>query len=77
MSLDKNDELEKEINAFENEKKMLNHKTLLVKNQFIDEIKNGLGEQIKNSDKFEVVKPSIWKRIGKIIKNIFIGFKND
>ena len=75
MTLSEDDEILNEINDTNNEKIMLNYKTSLAKTQFIDEIKSGLGEEIKKSgNKVEVIKPSIWKRIRLIIKKLFTGF---
>ena len=75
MSLDKDGDVLKEIGDATNEKKMLNYKTSLAKNQFINEIKNGLGDEIKKGgNKFKVIKPSIWQKIKIIMNKIFTGF---
>lgn len=75
MNLYQDDKILKEINEANNEKKMLSYKTSLAKAQFIDEIKNGLGEEIKtNANKIEKIKLTFWQKIGKIIKKIFTGF---
>lgn len=69
------DEVQKELNEAENEKKLLDYKLSKSKIDFIDEIKSGLGKQIKeNGNKVEVIKPSIWKRFGNAIKRIFTNF---
>lgn len=70
----KDDDIVKELNGAEKEKEMLNFRTSLAKNQFIDEIKNGLGEEIKaNGNQVKIIKPTIWQRIGRTIKKIFTG----
>jgi len=69
------DIIAKEVKKTENEKKMLYYKANLAKSMFIDEIKNGLGEEIKkNCNKIEIIKPNIWQRISKIIGRFFTSF---
>lgn len=75
MNLNLNDNIKKEIDKTKNEKKVLDAKLSLAKNQFIDEIKYNLGEEIKkNGNKVEVIKPTFWEKIRKIIKKIFTRF---
>ena len=75
MNLKLDKELQKEFDEAKNEKKLLDNKSLLAKSQFIDEIKNNLGEEIKkNGNKVEVIKPTFWEKIKKIIRKIFTGF---
>ena len=46
-----------------------------MKNNFINEIKNGLGVIIKeNPTTIEVIKPSVWDKLGKLIKKFFAMF---
>lgn len=75
MSLHEDEQILNELNDTTNEKKMLDYKTSLAKTHFINEIKNGLGDEIKsNGSKIKIIKPSIWKKMGNIIKKIFTGF---
>lgn len=47
-------------------------KTKLKKEQFIKEIRNGLGEHIKkNGNKVTKIKVSLWVRLKRKMKNIF------
>jgi hypothetical protein len=62
------EEYKKEENliAFDKEK------TKLKKEQFIEEIRNGLGEHIKkNGNKVTKIKVSWWVRLKRKMKNIF------
>jgi len=69
------DVAEKELKETINEKKMLSFKTTMAKHQFIDEIKNGLGQEIKSSgNKVKIIKPTFWQKLGRIMKKIFTGF---
>ncbi len=61
------------MDEFEKEKRLMNldrEKTKLKKEQFIKEIRGGLGEHIKRSDnKIKKIKKSCWKRfLDKLIK---------
>jgi hypothetical protein len=50
------------------------YKTALKKVQFIDEIKNGLGGEIKMNPKPKIIKRSLWYKFIQSIKKIFTKF---
>lgn len=50
------------------------YKTALKKAQFVNEIKSGLGEEIKKNPKPKVIKRSFLYRIGQSIKKMFTKF---
>lgn len=50
------------------------YKTALKKAQFVNEIKSGLGEEIKKNPKPKVIKRSFLCRIGQSIKKMFTKF---
>ncbi len=50
------------------------YKTALKKAQFVNEIKSGLGEEIKKNPKPLVIKRSFLYRIGQSIKKMFTKF---
>lgn len=50
------------------------YKTALKKAQFVNEVKNGLGEEIKKNPKPKVVKKNLIARIALIIKKLFTKF---
>jgi hypothetical protein len=50
------------------------YKTALKKAQFVNEVKNGLGEEIKKNPKPKVIKRSFLYRIGQSIKKMFTKF---
>ena len=50
------------------------YKTALKKAEFVNEIKNGLGEEIKKNPKPKVIKRSLLYRITSTIKKIFTKF---
>jgi hypothetical protein len=73
--LHNDDEVMRELDEARKEREMLSFKTSLAKAQFIDEMKNGLGDEIKETgNKVEIIKPTFFQKIGKIIKKIFTGF---
>ncbi len=62
------DELKREENLIKFDKE----KTILKKEQFINEIRNGLGEHIKkNGNKITKIKKSRWSRMMSKIKQMF------
>ena len=62
------DELKREENLIKFDKE----KTILKKEQFINEIRNGLGEHIKkNGNKITKIKKSRWSRMMSEIKQMF------
>ena len=50
------------------------YKTALKKAEFVNEIKNGLGEEIKKNTKPKVIKRSLFYKITSMIKKIFTKF---
>ncbi len=50
------------------------YKTALKKAQFVNEIKSGLGEEIKKNPKPKVIKRNFLYRIGQSIKKMFTKF---
>ena len=50
------------------------YKTALKKAEFVNEIKNGLGEEIKKNPKPKVIKRSFFYKISSMIKKIFTKF---
>jgi hypothetical protein len=50
------------------------YKTALKKAQFVNEIKSGLGEEIKKNPRPLVIKRSFLYRIGQSIKKMFTKF---
>jgi hypothetical protein len=50
------------------------YKTALKKSQFINELKNGLGEEIKKNPKPKVIKKKFLHRIRESIKKMFTKF---
>jgi len=61
-----------EIKREENLMALEREKTQLKKEQFINEIRNGLGEHIKkNGNKITSIKKSRWKKILSIFSKIF------
>lgn len=50
------------------------YKTALKKAEFVNEIKNGLGEEIKKNPKPKLVKRSCFYKITSMIKKIFTKF---
>lgn len=69
------DTLAKELLAKENEEKLELFKTQLKKAQFIDEIKNGLGSEIKrNPNTVKIIKKSWYKKLKITLGNLFRKF---
>ena len=50
------------------------YKTALKKAEFVNEIKNGLGEEIKKNPKPKVIKRNFFYKITSMIKKIFTKF---
>lgn len=71
----RSNEVIKEFNETKNEQKLLINKTKLEKSKFINEIKNGLGEEIKsNPSQITKVKYSFKNKLIKFLNNIFTKF---
>jgi hypothetical protein len=52
----------------------MTYKTDLKKAEFVNEIINGLGEEIKKNPKHKVIKRSFFYKITSMIKKIFTKF---
>ena len=50
------------------------YKTALKKTQFINEVKNGLGDEIKKNPKPKLIKKSFTSKIISAIKKVFTKF---
>lgn len=50
------------------------YKTALKKAQFVNEVKNGLGEEIKKNPKPKIIKKSFMSKITSAIKKVFTKF---
>lgn len=67
--------IENEIKKLENEIKADNFLTKIKKESFINEIKSGLGDKIKNNPKsVKVIKEPFLYKLKKFLKNIFTKF---
>ena len=71
----KNDIISKELDSAEKDIHLEKYKTALKKAQFIQEIKNGLGKEIKiNPNKLTIINKPWYIKLGNIIKKIFTKF---
>lgn len=71
--MDKNLEKELKDSAFED--KHNKAVTILKKKQFIEELKSGLGEEIKkNPNQVKIIKKTFLQKIGLVLKKIFTKF---
>jgi hypothetical protein len=71
----KNDIISKELDLAEKDIHLEKYKTALKKAQFIQEIKNGLGKEIKiNPNKLTIINKPWYIKLGNIIKKIFTKF---
>jgi hypothetical protein len=67
--------IEKELEKNKQLEHIEKYKTALKKAQFINEIKNGLGNEIKvNPSKIRFIKKPWHKRLGLFLKKIFTKF---
>ena len=67
--------IDRELNLAEKEVLVEKYKTALKKTQFINEIRNGLGDEIKkNGGKVIIHKKSLYKKIFESISKIFTKF---
>lgn len=72
---EKNLERVETINVVENEIKAIRNNTELKKKQFINELKSGLGDRLKqNPNQIIVKKETLLQRIAKKLKNLFTKF---
>jgi hypothetical protein len=71
----KNDIITRELDTAEKDIYIEKYKTALKKAQLIQEIKNGLGKEIKtNPNKITIIKKPWYIKLGDIIKKIFTKF---
>ena len=67
--------LNKELDAAEKDIQLEKYKTALKKAQFIQEIKSGLGAEIKNNpNKITIIKKPWYIKLGNVLKKIFTKF---
>lgn len=75
MSGKKKDIVSKEIEQVEREILADRYNTALKKMQFVNELKNGLGSELKNNpNKIKLVKKSFWAKIKDYLKGLFTKF---
>ena len=75
MTAKKKDLIGQQIEQAEREILMAKYQTALKKGQFINELKSGLGKEIKeNPNGYIIHKKSIWKKISESLKKIFTKF---
>lgn len=71
----KRDIISKELEAADKDIQLEKYKTALKKAKFIMEIKNGLGQEIKNNpNKITIIKKNWYQKLGDMIKKIFTKF---
>lgn len=69
------DTLSKELEATERDIEMQKYKTALKKAQFISEVKNGLGKEMKeNPNQIKIIKKPWHKRLKMFLAKIFTKF---
>jgi len=67
--------ISREANIAEKEILVEKYKTALKKQQFINELKSGLGDEIKkNPNKAKIIEKKWYQRLGIVFKNIFTKF---
>jgi hypothetical protein len=67
--------ISREANMAEKEMLVEKYKTALKKQQFINELKSGLGDEIKkNPNKAKIIEKKWYQRFGIFFKNIFTKF---
>jgi len=67
--------LNREVKQAENEMLLEKYKTALKKTQFINEIKSGLGKEIKsNPSKVKIIKKTWYQKLLSVLKKIFTKF---
>ncbi len=75
MALYNDKEILREIEHTENDFEIQKQKTSFVKNDFINQIKSGLGNEIKNTPKApKIIKKSALEKFKNFIRNIFLRF---
>lgn len=71
----KKDIVSKELEAAEREAALEKYKTALKKVQLINELKSGLGEEIrKNPNKVRIIEKKWYQKLGVALKKIFTKF---
>lgn len=71
----KKDMVGKQLEQAERDILMAKYQTALKKGQFINELKGGLGADLKaNPNGFVIHKKSFWKRFNNFLKKIFTKF---
>ena len=64
-----------ELNKIDNLNKLEEYKTNLKKTQYVNEIKNGLGVEIKKTNgKIKIIKKPLSQRIKLFLSKIFLRF---
>lgn len=67
--------ISREANMAEKEMLVEKYKTALKKQQFINELKSGLGSEIKkNPNKVKIIEKTWYQKIAMVFKNIFTKF---
>lgn len=67
--------ISREANIAEKEILVDKYKTALKKQQFINELKSGLGDEIKkNPSKVKIIEKKWYQKIGTSFKNLFTKF---
>lgn len=75
MALYNDKEILREIEITENDIEVQKQKTNFVKKEFINKLKTGLGEEIKNAPKVpKIRKKTILEKFKNFIRNIFLRF---
>lgn len=75
MALYNDKEILREIENTENDIEIQKQKTNFVKNDFINKIKSGLGDEIKNTPKVpKIRKKTVSEKFKNFIRNIFLRF---
>lgn len=75
MTAKKKDMVGKQLEQAERDILMAKYQTALKKGQLINELKGGLGNEIKaNPNGYVIHKKSIWRKISDILKKIFTKF---
>lgn len=73
--IENKDEIAKELESTESLNNLEKYKTAAKKIQFINEIKNGLGVDIKkNPNKVKIIKKTWLQRLGLSLKKVFTKF---
>jgi hypothetical protein len=75
MTAKKKDMVGQQLEQAERDMLMAKYQTALKKGQFINELKGGLGNDLKaNPNGFVIHKKPFWERVTKVLKKIFTKF---